>query len=211
MSHIKPVSLLAVLLIGLAMAALPLSGQSSPRPLTRTQLGLGYTGNAPDALLGASAYVLVPRIGPLDGGIGLYVDFKFDYETPEDNREFNSALTVQELLSDPTRERADYLDSESAFRSVNLAVVRPLTPYLMAYVGGGIAMLTRYERFNLDQNDEAGVGGLVVVENPERDETRGNLMVGILMRLSSLITTQFGFETQPQGLTFGGSLRLPPW
>jgi hypothetical protein len=81
----------------------------------------------------------------------------------------------------------------------------------MAYVGGGITRLTRYEIYNVDLNDPAGVGGLVKVENPEREATRPNFMAGVFMRLSSLISTQFGFETQPQGVTVGVSLRLPPW
>jgi hypothetical protein len=95
--------------------------------------------------------------------------------------------------------------------SVNLAVVRPLTPFLMAYAGGGMARVTRYELYNVDLQDPAGVGGVVWTENPDREETRANFMAGIIMRLTSSVSTQIGFETQPRGLTVGASLRLPKW
>lgn len=211
MSPNKCLHLSILLLTGSAIAAQPLQSQSTPPPLTRTQFGIGYAGNAPDALLGGSAYVLVPKLGGLEGGIGLYVDFKMGLGSPEDDREFNPDVTVQELLGDPNRETADFVKEESYFTSVNLGIVRPITPFLMAYVGGGITRLTRYEMFNLDLYDPVGVGGLVVVENPERDATRPNFMAGVFMRLSSHVSTQFGIETQPQGLTVGASLRLPPW
>jgi hypothetical protein len=36
-------------------------------------------------------------------------------------------------------------------------------------------------------------------------------MLGVFFRLTSLISSQFGFETQPRGITAGASLRLPRW
>ncbi len=194
-----------------ALAVPPLQGQSAPPPLTRTQFGIGYVGNAPDALVGGNVYLLLPELGPITGGIGLYVDFKVDPDNPTNERGYNSDLTVAELLADPNRD-ADVVDEDgSSFMSVNAALLRPVTPYLMAYAGGGVAVRTIYETYNVSQDDPAGVGGVVVVENPDREATRVNFMVGIMMRMSPLLSSQFGFETQPKGVTFGLSLRLPRW
>jgi hypothetical protein len=46
---------------------------------------------------------------------------------------------------------------------------------------------------------------------PHEDENGVNFMVGGMLRMSSLLTSQFGFETKPSGVTVGMSLRLPPW
>ena len=205
--------LLFVGAVSLAATLLPgiLLGQSTPPPLTKPQFGIGYVANAPDAILGASAYVLVPEFGPISGGIGLYVDAKFDLKDPSDERGFNPDVTTGDILNDPDRETADFVKDESTWWSVNLAVVRPLTPFLMAYVGGGMARMRVYDLFNVALTDPVGVGGVVWAENPDKEETRVNFMVGVLLRLSSRISTQFGFETQPQGLSVGASLRLPKW
>lgn len=195
----------------LAMGPRPLQGQSNPPPISRIQFGLGYVGNAPDAILGGAGYLILPELGPISGGIGLYVDAKFDLDDPTDERGFNPDVTVEELLNDPTREITDFLRSETTWWSVNLALIRPLNPFLMAYAGGGIAFADRYALFNVPQNDPVGVGGVVWAEDPSREETRMNLMAGILMRLTASVSTHFGVETQPRGLTVGISLRLPKW
>lgn len=210
-ASVKCLVLTIVLLSAFTFEAAPLQGQSVPPPLTRTQFGVGYAGNAPDALVGGNAYVLLPELGPIGGGIGLYVDFKVDPDNPTNERGYNSDLTVAELLADPNRDADRVGEDEHSFKSVNVALIRPVTPFLMAYVGAGAAVRTVYETYNVAQNDPAGVGGVVVAENPDKEATRMNLMVGIMMRMSPLITSQFGFETQPKGLTFGLSLRLPRW
>ena len=205
--------LLLVGAVSLAATLLPgtLLGQGTPPSLTKPQFGVGYVANFPDAILGASAYVLVPELGPISGGIGLYVDAKFDLSDPSDERGFNSDVTTGDILSDPDRVVADFVRDELTWWSVNLAVVRPLTPFLMAYVGGGMARMRVYELYNVSLSDPVGVGGVVWAEDPDKEETRANLMFGVLFRLTSRVSTQFGFETQPQGLTAGASLRLPRW
>ena len=201
----------ATLVLAATLQVGPAGAQNSPQPLTRAHFGIGYVANAPDALLGGALYLVVPKFGPITGGIGLYVDAKFDVDDPTDGRGFNSSVTVKDILNDPDRERAEFIRSETTAYSVNLAVVRPITPFLMAYAGGGMARRTQYELYNVTQDDPVGVGGIVWAENPEAEDTLVNLMAGILMRMTPSVTAHFGFETQPKGLTAGLSLRLPPW
>ena len=204
--------LLELGLFGVAFTSSPqVAGQNTPPDLTGPQFGLGYVGNAPNAILGGAFYFVLPELGPIQGGVGLYLDAKFDIDDPTDDRGFNGSVTVQEILGDPLRESATFIRAEETYYSINLALVRPVTPFLMVYAGGGMAKMTRYELFNVAQDDPVGVGGVVLAENPNASATRGNLMVGILMRMTARFTAHFGFESEPRGVTAGLSLRLPRW
>ncbi len=198
-------TLLVSSLLGMAaFSGGSLSAQDRSEWMTRTHFGFGFTGNAPDAILGGSAYVVLPRFG----GIGLYVDAKFDLENPTDERGYDPDVTVEEVEG---VHGGDYVKSEASWRSFNVAIVRPVSSFLMVYGGGGAAFRTEYGLFNVSQTGGVGVGGLVWAEDPRQEETRVNLMAGLIMRLTSRVSTHFGFETQPRGLTIGASLRLPPW
>lgn len=198
-------ALLAVSLFGVMISVgRPLSAQNSSQRLTRTHFGLGFVGNAPDAIVGGSGYVVLPR----GGGIGFYVDAKFDLESPSGERGYDPDVTVEEVEG---VHGGDFVKSESSWRSFNAAIIRPVTPFLMVYGGGGAAFRTRYSLFNVSQTGGVGIGGLVWAEDPREEETRINLMAGMIMRLTSNVSTHFGLETQPRGLTVGASLRLPPW
>jgi hypothetical protein len=200
-------------MLGAAMVALllgistgsgqpPLGAQSLPRELSRTQFGIGYVANAPNMLGGGNAYVLFPVLG----GIGLYVDAKFDLDNPSDDIAFRSDVTDDEIGSQIPG--AEYIKKEFSWKSFNVGVVRPLTPFLMVYGGAGPSRATVY---HLYQTIEADIGRALWVEAPDLEETRVNLMLGMFLRLTSLISSQFGFETQPRGITAGASLRLPRW
>jgi hypothetical protein len=180
----------------------PLGAQSLPRELSRTQFGIGYVANAPNMLGGGNAYVLFPVLG----GIGLYVDAKFDLNSPSDDLAFRSDITDDEVGSEVPG--AEYIKREFSWKSFNVGVVRPLTPFFMIYGGAGPSRATVY---HLYETIEADIGRALWVEAPDREETRVNLMLGAFLRLTSLISSQFGFETQPRGITVGASLRLPPW
>lgn len=195
---------LALLMLGLALSARPAVAQGGPSPLTHAQFGVGWVGNAPDAILGGTAYVIVPALG----GIGLYVDAKFDASNPTGDRAYDGTVTSLEVAP---LETAHYNLTEESWKSFNVAVIRPINPSFWIYAGGGLAKLIRYDLYDLDPDLGIGVGGLVWAENPATAETRANLMAGIMMRLSSRLTAQFGYETQPSGVTGGFSLRLPAW
>lgn len=198
-------TLLAAVLALAALAAPAAAQLAGPQPLTRTQFGLGFVANAPDALLGGSAYVILPAAG----GIGLYVDAKFDNANPSGELGFDTRYTSRQVAGELG---GVFVKREASWRSLNAALVRPLTPSLMVYVGGGIAKASYYDLFaNVPLDVDAGHGGVVWAESPEDEETLGNFMFGVMLRLSSRFTTQFGYETRPKGVTAGVSLRLPSW
>lgn len=188
-----------------AMAPAAAAQIRTPEPLTRTQFGVGFVANAPDAVLGGSAYVLLP----VAGGIGLYVDAKFDSSNPSGELGFDGRYTSLQVRTDLG---GQFVKREASWRSMNVAVVRPINPSFMAYVGGGIATASYYDLFsNVPIDVDVGHGGVVWAESPEEEESAANFMFGIMLRLSSRITTQFGYESRPKGVTAGASLRLPAW
>ena len=176
-----------------------------PTPLSRTQFGVGYVGNAPDAMVGGAAYVLFPRWG----GIGIYVDAKFDGTSPADERGYDPDYTSGRVANEV--EGADFIKTEGSWHSFNVAIMRPLTPSFVAYAGGGVAKVDQFDLYNVPLATPVGFGGTVWAENPETAETRVNFMVGFMMRMTGRVTAQFGYETQPDGVTAGVSLRLPSW
>lgn len=200
--------------IGLALAALStfapafgpgdLSAQDQPEPptITTTQFGIGYVANAPHAWAGGSIYVITPRWG----GIGLYVDAKFDVSSPEDELGYDDRYTAQEVEGEVG---GDFVRAEDRWWSANVAVVRPISRYVSLYVGGGVATRTVY---NLYANTgDVGVNGVAWVKDPVAEETGFNLMFGGITRLTSRFSAHFGWETEPGGVTAGISLRLPRW
>ena len=188
-----------------APGANPLAGQStSPPELSGPQFGIGFVANAPDAIAGAGGYVVLPVLG----GLGLYLDGKFDIDDPAAALGFDGDLTVAEVEGE--MENARFMNDEVTWRSFNLALVRPLNPYLMVYGGAGIASAEYYSNYELlDQDNIVGRG--FSVRAPDKDETRVNFIFGAIFRISRMFSSQFGFETQPKGVTVGVSVRLPPW
>lgn len=193
-------SILAIALLGLAGSAVSARAQLVDGP----QFGIGYVANAPDQMGGASAYAL----WPVFGGIGLYVDAKFDIDDPTGDVAFRPGLTAAEVRSSEDFTGARFLTDEFSHRSVNVAVVRPINAGVFVYVGGG--MVWR-ENYKLYEEIIAEVGRALWVADPEFDDTTTNLMGGLILRISSVLSSQIGYETNPKGVTAGLSLRLPRW
>ncbi|MFH1764699.1 MAG: hypothetical protein ABIF09_10950 [Gemmatimonadota bacterium] len=197
------VTLAFLLGAGMGKTAQPLSAQSTPGELSRTQFGIGYVANAPDLLAGGGGYVLFPTWG----GLGLYVDAKFDTGDRSDDLAFQPGLTPDEVEGEMPGSR--FIKREASWRSFNVGLVRPVSPFLLVYGGAGYAMASYHRLYEVVGDDD--VGRAIWVEAPDDDESRVNLMLGVFIRLTGRISTQFGFETQPRGLTAGASLRLPRW
>lgn len=177
-------------------------GGAPLRGLDRVQYGVGYVANPPEILAGVGGYALFPVFG----GIGFYVDGKWDVDTPEEDLAFRPGVTPVELEAQTPG--VQYLKREASWRSLNVAVVRPFSPWVMGYMGGGLAWGRYYRMY---EEMEMEVGRAILVRSPDDDETRINLMAGVLLRLTSAVTTHLGVEGQPRGVTVGASLRLPPW
>ena len=192
------------LFAGLTSNPLHAQERSRIRELDRTQFGIGFVANAPDEMTGLGGYVVFPKWG----GLGVYVDAKFDYENPSGLEEFEAGLTPAQVQAD--WEGATVLEYQSSYRGFNVALIKAINPYLMAYAGGGVAQRTRYWEFE-ESSWTLGKGGIFWVEAPSEKETRMNMMIGVMMRMSSRISSQFGLETQPRGITAGINLRFPSW
>lgn len=180
----------------------PLTGQTPAAVLDAPQFGVGYVASAPDLMGGISGYVILPRMG----GIGLYADVKFDLDDPTGDLAFRKGMTPAEV--EAGLEGVRYIKRESSWRSFNAALVRPLNPSFIVYGGAGYSRRTSYRLYEQVAFD---VGQALIVKDPGGGEGRVNLLAGVLLRLSSLMSSQLGIETQPRGLTVGVSLRLPRW
>ena len=194
-------SLQRVLPVLMIMAgAMPAAAQQRAA-LTLPRFGIGYVGNAPELLLGGGAYAIVPVFG----GLGLYVDAKFDSKAPSDEDSFDPDLTAREVDDEIGDE---FRDDESSWRSFNAALIRPLTSAFMLYAGLGYARETVYRQY-FDESEERGIAGYYWVESPDDERTQLNVLAGMFLRMTSRLHAQFGFETAPRGGTVGLSLMLP--
>ena len=112
----------------LALAA-PAGAQE---PVLEAHVGAGVVVLAPHQTVGLSAQALSPRMG----GIGIYVDARFD-RSPRPSRGpgFNRAITA-DVAEYQYGDRL--VTEEDSWRSVNVALIRPLVPaMLLLYLGAG--------------------------------------------------------------------------
>jgi hypothetical protein len=182
-----------------ALTPSPSKAQDDPG----VRFGVGYVADAPELLGGGAAYVILPALG----GVGLYVDMKFDLDSPTGASTFEESLTAQDVEDQVAG--AMYRDSRDSWRGLNVAVIRPVKESLMLYAGVGAARRRVYKEYR-DPAGELGVVGILTVEDPEEEETKLNGMAGAFLRISPLISVQTGFESTPAGFTVGASFRLPP-
>ncbi len=185
----------------ITLASQPVAAQGPAQP----HVGIGYVANAPDVMVGGVAYVVWPALG----GIGLYVDAKFAGGSPSGSEDFEEDWTPGRVESEIPG--VNFRQKESSWRSFSVAVIRPLNPSLMVYGGLSRFNRTEYWLYEASTTVDLGRAGIFWVESPDDAESGVSVMAGALMRLSSLISTQFGFESRPRGITVGVSLRLPPW
>ena len=205
-------TLLPMLTTALLMAPGALRAQSDLPPGTGFEgvprIGIGYVTNAPNIFAGASVYGLTGILG----GLGLYVDTKISTSSPADEVDFVTEWTAAEIEND----YEDQIFREDGFEwwSVNAAILRPISPELMLYVGAGYTDEKVYRRYN-DPSDELGedVGtfGYYWVEDPDASGGKVNFLGGAFFRMTRHVALQFGLESEPGGFTVGGSysFRLP--
>lgn len=186
----------AILLLGLAA---PAAAQQTDTPV---RFGLGYVANAPEMMAGVSGTVVFPSFG----GIGLYVDAKFNVDSPSREVDFLEGRTALEVENEVPG--VSFRDAQDSYQAINVAVVRPVNPSLMIYAGGGIATMTRYRQYK-DPTEELGRAGFFWVEAPDEEATEANFLVGLFMKITPLLHMQTGFETGPKGFTVGATFLLP--
>lgn len=199
-----------VVLIGAVLAALVAGPAAAQQPLDpgegfeqMPRVGIGYVANAPNIFAGAVAYVVLDVFG----GLGLYVDGKLKLDDPSDREDFIDTLSVTQVSVFPGQRE---FDDGFGWWSVNVGVVRPISPELMIYAGAGYTEESVYIRYVDDPNIlDIGVGGRYWVQDLQQSGEHLNLLAGLFFRMTEHVALQFGVETQPQGVSVGGSYSIP--
>lgn len=176
----------------LSAVATPAAGQATVDFRNDSNLLVGYVVNAPSQLLGLGVGAMIPVFG----GLGLYADAKLTLDSPARDA----------LLSLTPREAEDLGDvffaRESAWTTLNLAVLKGISPELAVYVGGGPSWQTMYAQY-VDDTGERGDRGRYWVEEEGQPVLHANVLGGALFRLGRRISFQFGAERAPGGFTAG--------
>lgn len=165
------------------------------------RIGVGFTANIPDQLVGGSVHYLTGAFG----GLGIYADVKLDMESPADEDGFTDTVTAAEVES--TRNHRLF-DEQSSATSVNIALMKSLSPQFTVYAGAGYSDMKNYRQY-WDEDQEEGFQGYYWV--PEEGLTGGkvNLLGGAFFQLGESFAIQMGAETKPAGFTLGVSYLIP--
>ena len=169
--------------------------------LTGTRWTVGYAVNAPSQLVGFSTMVIGRRFA----GWGVYADYKLALDPPSDRPEYDASLSVDQAVN---QFNDRFVGDESAWTTLNLAIVRALTGTLAVYVGGGYSKEKAYRQF-FDAGQTRGQYGFYWVDDDDSSGTRVNLLAGVWFRLTESVMVQFGGESAPRGFTVGASLAVP--
>ncbi len=193
---------IASLLLLVAMPAWSQVGVPAATPVQfQPRFGIGYVANVPNQFAGVSGHWLSAQFG----GFGIYVDAKFDLDSPERKEWYVDSLTVAEV-EDRLGDRA--FRREGSWTSVNAAVMRPLTPQFTVYAGAGYSEVREYREY-IDQNLRVHETGFYWVRDPETSGGRVNFIGGVFMQISRAFALQFGAESQPAGFAVGAAYLIP--
>lgn len=190
-----PLTHISILLAGLLLLPTEIDAQADPR------IGIGFVGNFVEQPVGVSVHAVSGWLG----GIGLYVDGKIAASTPRDRANFDPQMTAREV-EDQVGDQ--FFSDDRVYRSLNSAVMVPITPELMVYAGAGFTSRETYVEY-FDPSLERGQGGFYWVEDPEADTSGLNLLAGGIFRISSRVALHLGVEGAPRGATVGASYAVP--
>jgi hypothetical protein len=198
LSWFRPLVLLpACLACAAACNAAPVRAQTH----NWSTFGIGYVANAPTMMTGGGAYVLFPFLK----GFGLYANATFDMGSPARKSDFVH-MTAQEVQDSVSGNW--YQVNTDSWQSFNVAVVKPITPGLMVYVGTGYAKKRIYDLFK-DPSLTIGQGGNFWAEDTRLRESTVGLIFGGFLRMGRHLAFQMGVDTRPVGFTVGGLLKFP--
>lgn len=191
----NPVWMRGLLAGSLLALALPGRAAAQEQPVLESHFGAGFVVLAPHQYIGFSAQALTLRLG----GIGIYVDAKFDRTPPSEDAEFDPSMTAEEAED---RFGDELFLEEDSWQSINVALLRPVIPELLLYLGAGYSSQEHYRQY-FDPSEERGLEGFYWVEDPRGSGNRLNLLGGAFFRISQSLLVQFGVETKPRGVTVG--------
>lgn len=193
---------LAALLVLGASPAWAQVGVPSRVPLQlQPRFGIGYVANVPNQFAGVTGHWISSRFG----GLGVYLDAKFDLDSPEQKDWYVDSLTVadaDERLGDRVFSR------DGSWTSVNVALMRPLTPQFTLYGGLGYSEGKEYVEYH-DPQLRIHETGFYWVRDEATSGTKLNLLGGAMMQLTRTVAVHFGAESQPAGFTVGMSYLIP--
>lgn len=194
-------ALAAAALCAAAPAAAQIGVPASRAMSFEPRFGIGYVANMPNQFAGVSAHFISDFLG----GLGVYVDAKFDVESPEDEEGFEPDLTAAEV--DETR-GDQVFHEDGSWRSVNVALMRPIAPQFVVYLGAGYADGKHYRQY-IDTEGELGLEGFYWVRDEENSGSEINVLGGAFFQLTRSIAFQVGAESKPGGFTLGVSYLVP--
>lgn len=175
----------------------PASAQSTVNFTERANWFAGFVISPPRQMVGFGAGAVLGSYG----GWGLLMDGRLTHDSPARQHD------LMDLTPAEAREFDIQNIDENAWTTLNLALVRGLTPEFAAYVGGGISWKTVYLRF-LDETQERGHLGFYWIEDPEDSRTHANVQAGALFRMGDRLIIQFGGHSAPMGFHVGGHVRF---
>lgn len=174
--------------------------QPDPGLRGRTHIGGGYVVNLPGQMLGFNAVMISPALR----NWGVYADFKKILESRMDEISYDPDMTVEEAEGFGDR----LMETESEWQTLNVGIIRVVSPALALYVGAGRSEESVVRRY-FDQTATRGVLGTYWIDDSEASGTRINGMAGGWFRMLPSFLVQFGVETKPRGATVGISYILP--
>lgn len=199
--RITRLSLAVALLAAAAPAQAQIGVPGARERVMEPRFGIGYVANMPNQAAGASVHVLTEFLG----GMGVYVDAKFDLNSPEDEVGFLDSLTAREV---DDRIGDQLFHSDASWKSVNVALVRALGPQFVVYAGAGLADGTQYRQY-LDETGQMGEFGYYWVRDEDASGTQVNFLAGGIFQLTRAFAFQVGFDTQPRGIALGVMYLVP--
>lgn len=167
-----------------------------------TYVSAGYVVNAPNQRLGFS----LMTVGSSWGGWGLYVDAKKTTGSPEGEATFDPTRTATDVAANTPQDQL--FVEESAWRSLNGAIVRALGSEFAVYAGGGVTEETAYDEYR-DWDQRTTADAFYWVEDEVSGGTEANVLGGVFFRATRNLIFQAGAEANPPGFTVGVAVGLP--
>ena len=139
------------------------------------------------------------------GGWGVTADVQGNLDSPRSERGFEEDITPGQARS----EHGDFFFRDrSAWRLVNVALVRALTSEIAVYAGAGLADEDAYIQF-ADPSATRGFGGYYWVSDEEGSGVRTSFVGGLFFQAGRNLWFQFGGASAPAGVRVGASYMLP--
>lgn len=172
--------------------------ERSPTAFYSRNYGIGVVTNLPKEYAGLGVYSIN------DGTVGVFFDIKGDFNSPEDQDNFYSNISVnmaEETFGD------GIIKKKGSWLSINGGLTLMVTTDGALYGGLGVSYYSEYRQY-YDPTHILGDSGKYWIDNPKGDKTYTNFLCGIILKTSPNMAFQIGYESKPSGVTVGLSFLL---